>query len=97
MDRDGVGVLLAGRPGWVLCWEWHRWIPWLPGCLAALGKPKSADQDFSVRSQGSGSLLFCLSLCLPGQFPTLSPQLLLHPPHSMGGCLFCELPKHPAP
>lgn len=73
MDRAGVGVLLAERTGWVLCWEWHRRIPQLPACLAALGKPKSADQGFSVTSRVSGSLL---SVC-PCACRASSPPLAL--------------------
>lgn len=78
-----------------------------PGCLDAWQPWENPSLQtkifFPVRSRVSGSLLFCLALCLPGQFPTLSPYLLLQhlphhrPPHSMGGRLFCELPKHPAP
>lgn len=73
MDEVGVGILLTGRPGWVFCWEQACRIPRLPRCLAALGKPKSTDQGFSVRSRGPGSLSSaCPRVCLAS-----SPPLVL--------------------
>lgn len=62
MEEAGVGVLLTRETRLGILLGVGLADACLPGCLAAPGKAKSTEQDFSVRSQVLGSLPSALSL-----------------------------------